>query len=313
MSLVSRYLDPPLIERLNALQLSARRVVEGQTTGRHRSPVRGASIEFRQHRAYVAGDEPRRLDWRVLARTDRPYVREYDEETNLRCALLLDRSGSMAYTGSRSARQAKFDYAAKVVASLAYLMLGQTESVGVGTFAARLDAWLAPHAGHAQLARVIDVLERSAPAGPSDAPRAMQELADRLGRRSLVVVVSDFFAPAAAVRTALARLRHGRHEVISLRVLDADELDFPFRHWLRLRGMEGEGSRLCEPALVRQQYLDRFAAHAQALHEAHRQHAAEFHTFNTASPLDDALVAFLRHRAGATATTTNRRGAAGDV
>src|SRR2546421_8734441 len=120
MSLVSRYLDPPLLERLAALQLSARSVVEGTTTGQHRSPVRGASVEFRQHRAYAAGDEPRRLDWRVLARTDRPFVREYDEETNLRCTILLDRSGSMAYRGAsagargkgQGARERKFDYAA---------------------------------------------------------------------------------------------------------------------------------------------------------------------------------------------------------
>src|SRR5437762_13010977 len=144
MSLVSRYLDPPLLEQLQSLQLSARRVVEGATTGPHRSPVRGASVEFRQHRAYAAGDEPRRLDWRVLARTDRPFVREYDEETNLRCTLLLDRSRSIAYRGAtrgargegQGARERKFDYAAKLVASLAYLMLKQTESVGLATTSA---------------------------------------------------------------------------------------------------------------------------------------------------------------------------------
>src|SRR5215212_2492871 len=160
MSLVSRYLEPSLIERLNALQLSARRVVEGQTIGQHRSPVRGASIEFRQHRAYVPGDEPRRLDWRVLARTDRPYVREYDEETNLRCTILLDRSGSMAYRGGGSKRVRKFDYAAKIAASLAYLMLGQTESVGLATFGTKMEAWVPPHNAGGQLARIIDVLER---------------------------------------------------------------------------------------------------------------------------------------------------------
>src|SRR5688572_6563580 len=140
MSLVSRYLDPSLIERLNALQLSARSVVAGTTLGQHRSPVRGASVEFRQHRAYVAGDEPRRLDWRVLARTDRPYVREYEEETNLRCVILLDCSGSMGYgrmsdeATKRRSDGTKFEYGAKVVASLSYLMLAQGESAGVGTF-----------------------------------------------------------------------------------------------------------------------------------------------------------------------------------
>src|SRR3954452_21924608 len=144
MTFVSRYLEPALIERLNHLQLSARQVVEGSISGLHRSPVKGASVEFRQHRFYTPGDEPRRLDWRVLARTDRPYIKEYDEETNLRCQLVLDCSGSMSYGGEAGptsdgtagkaavgpaapAAAGKFDYAARIVASLAYLMLGQTE------------------------------------------------------------------------------------------------------------------------------------------------------------------------------------------
>jgi uncharacterized protein (DUF58 family) len=243
----------------------------------------------------------RRLDWRVLARTDRPYVREYDEETNLRCAILLDCSGSMGYRGAggKGRSASKFEYSAKLVASLAYLMLGQTESVGLGTFRARMDSWLAPHGGSAQLARVIDVLERATPAGRSDSPASMVDLADRLaklGRRGLVVMVSDFFADVPSLRASLARLRHGRHEVIGLRVLDDDEIEFPFRRWLRLRGMEAEGARLVEPALARQRYLENFAAHAQSLHEAFRASGAEFHTFRTGRPLPDALIGFLRHR-----------------
>src|SRR3954464_11012769 len=131
MSLISRYLDPVLIERLNHFQLSARRVVAGSTLGQPRSPVKGASIEFRQHRIYVPGDEPRRLDWRVLGRTDRTYVKEYDEETNLCCALLIAASGSRSYAGADEPAESKFTYAAKVAAGLAYLMLEQTESVGL--------------------------------------------------------------------------------------------------------------------------------------------------------------------------------------
>src|SRR5215210_6494352 len=131
MTFVSRYLEPNLIERLNHLQLSARSVVEGSIVGAHRSPMKGASVEFRQHRFYTPGDEPRRLDWRVLGRTDRPYIKEYDEETNLRAVLLLDASGSMSYAGARKG-EPKFEYASRLVAALSYLMLGQTESVGVG-------------------------------------------------------------------------------------------------------------------------------------------------------------------------------------
>lgn len=304
MSLVSRYLDPALLERLSALGLSARRVVEGMTSGRHRSPVRGASVEFRQHRVYVAGDEPRRLDWRILARTDRPYVREYDEETNLRCMLLLDASGSMGYAGARSLRNrvagvrwSKLEYASRIVATLAHLMLSQTESVGFARLSAgRLEDWLAPRARHEQLARIVDRIERVSAGGSSDVASAMLELANRLHRRSLVIVVSDLFSPAPAIREALARLRHGRHEIVTLRVLDADEVDFPFTTPLRLRGLEGEGARLCDPALARKRYFDQFNAHQRQLHEAHRAVGAEFHLLRTDRDLGDALVDFLRHR-----------------
>src|SRR4051794_39546456 len=194
MSVVSRYLEPALVERLNHLQLSARSVVEGTTIGSHKSPVKGASIEFRQHRAYVRGDEPKRLDWRVLGRTDRPYIKEYDEETNLRCVLMLDCSGSMAY-GEPSGT--KFDYACRLTAALAYLMLAQTESVGLAMCGQRLEQWIAPRAGTAQLSRLIDVLERAVPRGPANLPLAMQQVADRLGRRSLVIVLTDGFAPVS--------------------------------------------------------------------------------------------------------------------
>src|SRR5262245_27437372 len=191
MSHVGRFLEPALVERLNQLQLTARRVVAGNTAGLHRSQLKGASVEFRQHRFYVAGDDPRRLDWRVLGRTNRPYIKEYDEETNLRGLILLDRSGSMAYAGARrkgtEAREAKFDYGAKLSAALCYLMLAQTESVGFSLFGETLESYLPPHSGSGQLSRIVDVLERAAPRGKSDASRAMQQVADRLERRGLVI------------------------------------------------------------------------------------------------------------------------------
>src|SRR6185295_4786065 len=139
MSFVSRFLDPTLIERLNQLQVTARTVVEGSITGAHRSPLKGASVEFRQHRFYTPGDEPRRLDWRVLGRTDRPYIKEYDEETNLRAVILLDASGSMAYGGGKTG--SKFEYGCRLTAGLSYLMLGQTESVGIGLASSKLEQW----------------------------------------------------------------------------------------------------------------------------------------------------------------------------
>jgi uncharacterized protein (DUF58 family) len=307
MNFVSRFLDPALIERLNHLQLSARSVVEGTISGLHRSPVKGASVEFRQHRFYVPGDELRRLDWRVLGRTDRPYIKEYDEETNLRCVLLLDASGSMSYGGSPDAPASadggltpgKSEYAARLVASLAYLMLGQTESVGLGTFTTKVDHWLAPRAGIRQLSHVIDLLERTVCRGRSDLGQAMTGTADRLERRALVIAVSDCFQPLSRIREGLTRLRHDRHETIVIQVLHQDEVSFPFRRWSRFRGMEGEQARLCEPAVVKKIYLDNFRRHRADLDRACRAAGAEFYSFVTDRPLIDGVTQLLRRRAGA--------------
>jgi uncharacterized protein (DUF58 family) len=295
MAHVSRLLEPAVVERLNQLSLSARRVVEGNTAGLHRSPLKGASIEFRQHRAYAPGDEPRRLDWRVLGRTDRPYIKEYDEETNLRCILMLDHSGSMAYGGRGTS---KFDYASRLVASLAYLMLARTESVGMAVYGASVEKWLAPHAHSTQLSHVIDVLERVVPRGVSEPQRAMRDVADRLGRRALVIIVSDFFSPVTAIRTGLARLHHDRHELILLQVLDADEEEFPFRSVSRFRGLESERPRLCETAVVRKAYLQNLVKHREELGRACGSLGGEFAVFRTDRPMIDALTAFLHHRAG---------------
>jgi uncharacterized protein (DUF58 family) len=293
MSYVSRYLEPALVENLNQMQLSARSVVEGSTIGQHRSPVKGASVEFRQHRFYVPGDELRRLDWRVLGRTDRPYVKEYDEETNLRCVLMLDCSASMGY-GQASAT--KFDYAAKLVAALSYLMLGQTESVGVAICGRGVEDWLAPHSGPTQLARVIDSLERSSTLGPTGIAAAMHDVAERLERRALVIVLSDFFMPAEQIRSGVAHLRHERHEAICVQIVDRDEEEFPFRNWTRFRGIEGEASRVCEPALVRQNYLDSFKRHRQLLEQSCIALRAEFQSCVTDKPVLETIRWFLKRR-----------------
>ena len=275
------------------MEISARRVVEGSTIGLHKSPVKGASVEFRQHRFYVPGDEPRRLDWRVLARTDRPYIKEYDEETNLRCMLLLDASGSMGYGRTSGS---KFDAAGRIAAALAYLMLRQTESVGMGTFTRKLTSFLPPHSGSTQLARVIDLLERTDPRDESNLPAAVKETVDRLERRALVIIISDFFTPMAGIRESFARLNYQRHEVIALQVLDADEQEFPFRNWSRFRGLEGEAPLLCEPALVRQNYLENFRKHQQQLTDACRALNIEHHSYPTDKSLPDWLTQVLCRR-----------------
>lgn len=295
MNLVNRYLDPATIQRLNHLHLSARRVVEGATTGIHRSSLKGSSVEFRQHRAYVQGDELRRLDWRVLGRTDRPFVREYDEETNLRCVLLLDSSGSMAYGRMPDN---KFDYACRMAAALAYLMLAQTESVGLATSTDKIGHWIAPQDGSQQLSRVLGAMQRTTPGGSGDLGSCLHELAERLGRRSLVILISDFLNPVDSLRAGLAHLSHGRHELIALRILHQDEREFPFSHWTRFRGLEFEPSRLCEPAMIRQVYLQNFRRHEKELHRLFAGFSIEGQTFVSRDDLVEALTRFLRRRMG---------------
>lgn len=294
MSHVSRYLEPALVEHLNHLQISARSVVQGATTGQHKSPIKGASVEFRQHRFYVPGDEPRRLDWRVLARTDRPYVKEYDEETNLRCILVLDRSGSMRYGRQHGT---KFDYAARMLAALVYMMLGQTESVGLAVCGMQVDQWLAPHAGPTQLSRILDVLERSRPEGPSQLAKGLHDTAERLERRALVVVLSDLYENADKLRGGLAHLRHERHEVIVLQVVDRDELEFPFGTWTRFKGMEGERPHLCEPALMQKAYKEAYGQHQRAIREMCLAMRVDVQQMVTDKPLLDALRMLVSRRA----------------
>ena len=157
---------------------------------------------------------------------------------------MIDTSGSMAY-GDRAGT--KFDYAARMAASLAYLMLGQTESVGLAAYSAKLDTFIAPHGGHAQLTRIIDTLERISPRQESSLHRAMHAVADRVQRRALMVIISDFFAPAARIREGMARLRHDGHEVIAMQILHRNEVDFPFRSWSRFKGLEGERASCARP------------------------------------------------------------------
>lgn len=267
--MLSRLLDPGYVEALNHLAISARRVVEGTSMGPHRSPIKGASLEFRQHRLYVPGDEPRRIDWKVLARSDRVFVKEYNEETNLKATLFLDASGSMGY-----GKPSKWDYARRLLAGLGYLMLSQTESAGLVLAGSLREVFLVPSDVPSQLSRIVDLLDQACPEGPTVLDETILRVADRLGRRSLVVVVSDFFIPPDRMRKGLARLHHDRHEVVLVRVMHPDEESFPFRSWLRFSGLEGEKSRFVDGTLVRQTYLHRFKEHQRQLKEL----SARFHT-----------------------------------
>lgn len=297
MTPISRLLEPTVVEKLNHLAVGARRVVEGSSVGLHRSPLKGASVEFRQHRSYVPGDEPKRIDWRVLARTDRAFVKEYDEETNLRCLLVLDASGSMSYGKPAT----KFTYAARLAAGLTYLLLARTEAAGLAISGHERDAYVAPASAGTQLARVIDLLERAAPEQTGVAPAktiadTLGTVAERLERRSLVIIISDLLLPIAALRLGLARLKHGRHELLVVRTLHPDETAFPFQNWFRFAGLEAEKPQLLEASLVKARYLANFEKHRLELIQAVRATGADLVTCQTNVPLIDSIVSIIRRK-----------------
>ena len=214
-------LPPAELLRLGSLDFVARLVVEGFLAGRHKSPARGGSLEFAEHRAYVPGDDPRRVDWKVFGRTDRWYVRESEEETNLRATLLVDASASMAF-GSRGV-PSKWEYARLVAAALAHLLLAQQDAVGVATFAESLEAFVPPHGGRGQRARVLDALTGAGPRGRTEPEEPFRALAERLPRRGLLVLLSDLLGPPERFLPGLRYFRYRKHEVVVFHVLDPAE------------------------------------------------------------------------------------------
>lgn len=245
-------LDPEALERVAALELRARRIVEGLIAGRHRSPFHGQSVEFAQHREYAAGDDPRHIDWSVWAKSDRFYIKQFEEETNLRATLLVDASESMAY----GAPVSKYDYAAGLTAALAYLLLRQSDAVGLVTFDSEPRTRLPRRSQESHLRAILHALGTRRPGRKTDLGRVLKEVALADRHRGLVVLVSDLFGDAESIERGLGLLRKQRHDVIVFHVLHDDEVDFPFEGSTRFEGLELPDQVLCDPRALRDAYRD---------------------------------------------------------
>ena len=275
MATLSDILHAEDITSLQHLQLFARTVVEGFTTGHHASPHKGFSVEFRQHRPYVQGDEIRRLDWKVFGRSDRFYIREYDEETNLRATIVLDASGSMNYRGGKGIL--KFDYARKLAASLAYLLMSQQDAVGLITFDSKVRDVIPCHTKITHLHVLLETMIKTEPGKDTSLAPVIESLAQRLKRRGLVILISDFFDDPAAILKSVGILRRKGHEVIALQLWDRDEIDFPFGNWARFENLENdEDFLLLDPATVRQRYIEVQKQFATDLKEGFRKHQIDY-------------------------------------
>jgi len=289
-----RYLQPEAIARIARLELRARAVVEGVLAGLHKSPYKGQSVEFLQHREYVRGDDLRRVDWKVWGKQDRLYVKEFEEETNLRVTLLVDGSASMNYG---SGPLGKYDYAATLAASLAWLALSHGDAVGCSLFDDKLRASVPTRTKRSHLASVVEVLETPRSGRPTSFLPVLRSLAETLPRRGLVIVISDLLGDRDGVFQGMQLLRKRGHDLVLLHVMDDDELDFPFDGPTRFEGLELPDSIACNPRSLRVGYL---AAVEEFLVDVRTRAAAarcDYSLIRTGEPVDAALVKFLSRRA----------------
>ena len=290
------YSDPDAIAQIGDLVLRSRRLAEGGISGQHRSPFHGFNVEFAAYRDYNPGDDLRRLDWRVFARSDRHFIKQYEQETNVRVTFVVDASASMNYRGARAALS-KFDYASTLVVTLAMLLARQQDPVGLVLFDEAAGTILPPSATQSQVTVMTGLLEKCRPGRKTELGGLLRSLTDRIKRRSLLVIVSDLFTDLDAVYDGLNRLRFQGHEVLMLQVLDRDEVDLPFDGPTVFRDIEGDEELFAEPGAFRKAYQ---GAIRDFLADVRRECGARGYDhvrFCTDEPLGAALGLFLRSRA----------------
>jgi len=288
-------LTPQTLASLRGLQLQARHVVEGTVAGLHRSPWHGFSIEFAEHREYAQGDDLRYVDWKVFGKTDKFYLKQYEEETNLVSHMLIDTSESMRYR-SADAPLSKLEYAQCVAASLSYLILQQQDSVGLVTFDSEVRALINASANPSHLKQLLYVMENTRPQRKTRTGPIFHDLAERLKRRGLVLILSDLFDDVPSMIAGLKHFRHRRHEVVVFHVLDPAELDFPFRQTTLFRGMEELPDVLTDPRALRGAYLDEFGKFLQSVRKGCRAERIDYVLLRTDQSLEVALSSYLASR-----------------
>lgn len=290
-----KFLDPQTLARLQGLELRARHIVEGYVSGVHRSPYHGFSIEFAEHREYVPGDDLRYVDWKVFGKTDKVYLKQFEEETNLVSYMLLDTSESMRYK-SDGVPLSKLEYAQCIAASLSYLILQQQDSVGLATFDKELRALVRASSHPSHLKQLLHVMEETVPERKTAAGPIFHDLAERLKKRGIVLVLSDLFDDVPSMMAGLKHFRHRRHEVVVFHVLDPAELDFPFRQVTLFKGLEQLPDVLTDARALRKAYLQEFNQFLHQVKQGCRQHRIDYVLLRTDQPLDVALSSYLASR-----------------
>ena len=284
-----------MLARLQGIPLRTRSTVEGYVSGVHRSPFHGFSIEFAEHREYTPGDDLRYLDWKVFGRTDKYYLKQFEDETNLVCHLLLDTSESMLYR-SDAAPCSKLEYAQRAAATLAYLVLHQQDSAGLVAFDSEIRALVRASSNPSHLKQLLHVMETASAARKTSIGPIFHDLAERLKKRGIVIVLSDLFDDVEVTLAGLKHLRHRRHEVIVMHVLDPAEMDFPFARTTLFRGLEQLPDVLAEPRALRRAYLAEFDRYLRRLQAGCRAQAIDYVSLRTDQPLEVVLSRYLASR-----------------
>jgi uncharacterized protein (DUF58 family) len=290
-----RFLHPEAIKRIARLELRARHVVEGFLSGMHRSPYFGQSVEFTQHREYVPGDDLRHVDWKVWARQDRLYVKQFEEDTNLRCTLLVDVSNSMSY--GRGPLN-KYEYACTIAGSLAYLVLQQQDAVGCLAFDEKIRTRVPLRTKRNHITSIVDSLAVTTPQDKTDMYTILRGAAESLPRRGMMVLISDLLADVDGTLKGIKMLRQQGHDILVFHILDDDELDFPFSGPMRFDGLESAEHLNCNPRALREGYLDALQAFLEKIRRGCARHTADYALIRTSQPLDAALATYLSNRLG---------------
>lgn len=288
-------LDSQVLNRLMHLSLQARSPMEGSVSGLHKSPHRGSSVEFAEYRNYVPGDDIRRLDWRVFARTDRFFLKEYEAETNLRCYFVLDCSGSMKFGNGF---YTKLEYAKHLIATLAYIMAHQGDAVGLMCSANKTFLEVPPKRNPAHLRTLFEALEQAEPRGTTGLVAALHDLAEKVRRRALVVVFSDFFCDLDEILNCFQHLRFQRHDLAIFHLLDRAELEFQFDRPVRFVDLESSASIVTEPSSIRDEYLRQVGLFLEKLRSGCHEFGADYRRVVTDQGYEKVLADFLVERAG---------------
>lgn len=308
MPISKKCLDPDVVARLRGLELRARGVAAGSVSGMHRSAYRGFSVEFAEHRPYTPGDDLRYMDWRIFGRADRFYIKQYEEETNLRVNLLVDASRSMAYAGPASGGRSKYEYAAALAAGFAYLLAGQQDATGLVTFDSEIRDRVAPASGKTQLANVAKILDETEPGGSTDVKILFHRLAEELRKRSMVVLISDLLTDADDVISGIEHIGRSGHELIVLHVMDDDEWNFPMIRNAMFQGLEEDARLLADPQSLRDSYLKAVRQFVTRVESACLKLHADYVPVNTRDRLDVVLCGYLAWRSGKWASAAGRSG-----